>query len=162
VESTNLYRVTIKYINTLKLSKKKLFAKMTVQPTSALLDITIDLVEITEGEEENIPLHIYDATKSEEDNFQTLYHMLQQKSRLKFRIPTLHIAYQMGEFLEDIVKSRIKRALYKSKMTTHFYQGSVRTYHIFKHDETQIFRTKVTTVQLIRSLRSHEWKSLIV
>ena len=135
---------------------------MTVQPTSALLDITIDLVEITEGEEENIPLHIYDATKSGKDNFQTLYHMLQQKSRLKFRIPTLHIAYQMGEFLEDIVKSRIKRALYKSKMTTHFYQGSVRTYHIFKHDETQIFRTKVTTLQLIRSLQSHEWKSLIV
>ena len=136
---------------------------MTVQPTSALLDITIDLVEITEGKEENIPLHIYDTTKSEKDNFQTLYHMLQQKSRLKFRIPTLHIAYQMGEFLEDIVKSRIKRALYKSKMTIHFYQGSgsVRTYHIFKHDETQIFRTKVTTLQLIRSLRSHEWKSLI-
>ena len=135
---------------------------MTAQPTNALLDITIDLVELTEGEEENIPLPIYDSTKSEEDNFQIIYHTLQQKSRLKFRIPTLHIAYQMGKFLEDIVKSRIKRALYKSRMTTHFYLGSVRTYYIFKHDETQIFRTKVTTLQLIRSLRSHEWKSLIV
>ena len=57
---------------------------MTAQPSGALLDITIDLVEITEGDEENIPVHIYDATKSEEENFQMIYHMLQQKSRLKF------------------------------------------------------------------------------
>ena len=49
---------------------------MTAQHIGALLDITLDLVEITEGEEENTPVHIYDATQSEEDNFQMIYHML--------------------------------------------------------------------------------------
>ena len=66
---------------------------MIVQPTSALLDITIDLVEITEGEEENMPLHIYDTTKSEEDNFQTLYHML---TKVKIKISNTNTTYRLS------------------------------------------------------------------
>ena len=55
----------------------------------------------------------------------------------------------------------VKR-LYKSQMTSYYYQTSIRTYYLFEHfGVDQIFRTKILSLPKIRNLKSCEFKQLL-
>ena len=81
------------------------------------------------------------ATKNNE-KFNILYRKLHQKSQLKDHHQSIYIAYQLGKFLEEEIILRTQKSLYRSQMTKHFYDSSIRSYYIFKkYSIHQIFRT---------------------
>ena len=135
--------------------------KMTLSINNPLLDLSLDIMEV-EPVEVNLSPFVFNMDDEEEKIFSQLYRALQSNARMKNRIQSLYLAYQMGYFLEEKVLSRIQRALYQSYLTTHYYLGSIRIYYIFQNDISQIFRTKSMTIQSIRHLRANEWKSLII
>src|SRR5436309_8760804 len=123
--------------------------KMTLSINNPLLDLSLDIMEV-ELVEVNLPPFVFNMDDEEEKIFSQLYRALQSNARMKNRIQSLYLAYQMGYFLEEKVLSRIQRALYRSYLTTHYYLGSIRIYYIFQNDISQIFRTKSITIQSIR------------
>ena len=97
-----------------------------------------------------------------DEKFNTLYRKLQQKSRLKDHHQSIYLAYQLGKFLEEEIIVRTQKSLYRSQMTKHFYDSSIRSYYIFeKYSTPQIFRTKNLTLTKIRRLKEKEFKFLL-
>ncbi|CAB5395847.1 unnamed protein product [Rhizophagus irregularis] len=79
----------------------------------------------------------------------------------KRRQYTLFYAYKLGQLLENQILSRAQKTLFRSRMTTHFYQGCIRTYHIFLNiGVEQIFRTKLVTFMMLKKLKSQEFRLL--
>ena len=110
----------------------------------ALTKIMFDLCE-SEPSEISLPNLILPIGKDEK--FNTLYRKLQQKSRLKDHYQSIYIAYQLGKFLEEEIILRTQKSLYRSQMTKHFYDSSIRSYYIFeKYSTQQIFQTKNLTL----------------
>jgi hypothetical protein len=125
----------------------------------AFTKIMFDLCEL-QPTEISLPNLIL-PTRSDE-KFNTLYRKLQQKSRLKDHHQSIYIAYQLGKFLEEETILRTQKSLYRSQMTKHFYESSIRSYYIFeKYSIQQIFRTKNLTLTKIRRLKEKEFKFLL-
>ncbi|CAB4412237.1 unnamed protein product [Rhizophagus irregularis] len=94
------------------------------------VDIFNDLMEI-EPIEIIFPVDPVNDESSSDQKFIQYYQLLQRYSRLKRRQYTLFYAYKLGQLLENQILSRAQKTLFRSRMMTHFYQGCIRTYHIF-------------------------------
>jgi hypothetical protein len=115
---------------------------------------------ILEPSEISLPNLILPTKKDEK--FNILYRKLQQKSRLKDHHQSIYIAYLLGKFLEEEIVLRTQKSLYRSQMTKHFYDSSIRSYYIFeKYSTHQIFRTKNLTLTKIRRLKEKDFKFLL-
>ena len=124
------------------------------------IDIFNDLMEI-EPIEIIFPVDPVNDESSSDQKFIQYYQLLQRYSRLKRRQYTLYYAYKLGQLLENQILSRAQKTLFRSRMTTHFYQGCIRTYHIFLNiGVEQIFRTKLVTFMMLKKLKSQEFRLL--
>ncbi|CAB4409388.1 unnamed protein product [Rhizophagus irregularis] len=124
------------------------------------VDIFNDLMEI-EPIEIIFPVDPVNDESSSDQKFIQYYQLLQRYSRLKRRQYTLFYAYKLGQLLENQISSRAQKTLFRSRMTTHFYQGCIRTYHIFLNiGVEQIFRTKLVTFMMLKKLKSQEFRLL--
>jgi hypothetical protein len=124
------------------------------------VDIFNDLMEV-EPIEIIFPVDPVNDESSSGQKFIQYYQLLQRYSRLKRRQYTLFYAYKLGQLLENQILSRAQKTLFRSRMTTHFYQGCIRTYHIFLNiGIEQIFRTKLVTFMMLKKLKSQEFRLL--
>ncbi|CAB4439281.1 unnamed protein product [Rhizophagus irregularis] len=124
------------------------------------VDIFNDLMEI-EPIEIIFPVDPVNDESSSDQKFIQYYQLLQRYSRLKRRQYTLFYAYKLGQLLENQILSRAQKTLFRSRMTTHFYQGCIRTYHIFLNiGIEQIFRIKLVTFMMLKKLKSQEFRLL--
>ena len=124
-----------------------------------LADILSDLMEF-EPLNVDVPIIPSNETLSIEQEFSHLYHHLQRSTRLRQRRRTLFYAFKIGQLIETVA-IRPQKSLFKSQMTTHFYQGCIRTYHIFLNSGVnQIFRTKLVTFVMIKKLKAQDFRSL--
>jgi hypothetical protein len=102
----------------------------------------------------------YDLLQTTELQLLNTYQKLQRASRRRNRILTLVYAYYLGELLESI-PSRTQRSYLISQITPYYYQASIRVYSIFvKSGISQIYRTRSTTLRLIRNMSSSDYLSL--
>jgi hypothetical protein len=125
----------------------------------SLIEVLTDLIEENPSIIELPPLHVNEIWTSEQ-KFSHLYLQLQRKARLKQRQLTLYYAFYIGELIESIT-SRSQKAVFRSQMTTHFYQGCIRTYYIFLNvGIKQIFRSKIITLVMLKKLRSQDFQSI--
>jgi hypothetical protein len=97
---------------------------------SLIADI-LDDISAFEPIEISLPEDPIENNSSVDQKFFQYYHLVQRFSRLKKRELTLYYAYKVGQLLETQTTSRAQRMLFKTEMTTHFYLGCIRTYHIF-------------------------------
>ena len=76
---------------------------------------------------------------------------------------SIYLAYQLEKFLEEEIIVRTQKSLYRSQMTKHFYDSSIRSYYIFEkyYSTQQIFQTKNLTLTKIRRLKEKEFKFLL-
>jgi hypothetical protein len=91
----------------------------------------------------------YELTDTLEQKFNTLYRSLRRSIRLKNRQVSMLYAYFLGKLLDENDK-------YEKKMTTHYLVMSRNTYDLFEEYPVQILRTKVLTVQRIKTLKRNE------
>src|ERR1700731_4578601 len=90
--------------------------------------------------------------------FKYLYSKLKWNTLLKQRQLTLFYAYHLGKFIEELPS--YDRTLFKTKLSTHYFQGSVRSFHLFNGCEEQIFRTRHITFVTIKLLKSDDFRAL--
>jgi hypothetical protein len=122
------------------------------------MDILGDLFEL-EPVEITLPTENIEFL-NEEQKLNQLYQQLQRCTRVRKRIMTLYYAFKIGQIIESC-SSRAQKSLLKSRLTSHFYQGCVRTFLIFENlGVEQIFRTKIITFNMIRILKSQEFRLL--
>ena len=125
----------------------------------SLQNMLDDLVEL-EPFIIQLPSPSLDESLSPESKFTLLYHHLQRASRLKQRQLTLYYAFLLGKFIETL-NSRPQKSHFKSQITTHFFQGCIRTYYIFLNvGVEQIFRTKLINFVMIKKMKSQDYRTL--
>jgi hypothetical protein len=124
--------------------------------TLSLVEIYFDLSQI---DPMNITLPTVPNFQDDDRKFNYLYRKLRTYSFLRQRQMILFYAYRLGEFIESL--TTFQRTGYKAKMSSHYFHGCVRAFHVFdQHGEDQIFRTKYLTLIHLRKLRSKDYISL--
>src|SRR5581483_3585957 len=118
-----------------------------------------DLLQNTPADVDVAPAP-YDLLQTTELQLLSTYQKLQRASRRRNRIMTLVHAYYLGELLET-TPNRTQRSYLNSQITRYYSTVSTRTYSIFsKVGIHQIYRTRSTTLSLIRQLSHSDFIAL--
>src|ERR1044071_2520772 len=77
------------------------------------------------------------------------------------RISVLVYAYRIGEQIESQSQPKAAWKSWKKKVSRYYYDAIKRTYLLFENNELQIYRTKKTTLKMIRDLKLQEFQRLV-
>jgi hypothetical protein len=117
-------------------------------------DLLIDLQQ-TFPIDVDLPQSTYTNEKTFKKKFNMASKALLKSIRLKNRTLSLVNAYYVGKLLDELSTSS-ERFQYKKKLTAHYATIAERTFNIFEPCSTQIMKTSLITVQVIRKMKQSQ------
>jgi hypothetical protein len=126
--------------------------------------LKMDLVHIGAYTLRQIPCP-YDLTNSWESCIQTVYQLLKSEMSGRNRIKIMAYGYYLGnlidlscsprqKWLEFVQDQHIRNEFY-------FYRGSIRLYHLFKDNLSQLYQTTQLSYRRIQRLKADEFQQLV-
>ena len=107
-----------------------------------------------------IPCRPYEDNKTYRDKVDKTYRLLLRATSLRQRQRTLLYAFYLGELMGSSEISKQQKLEAKRWISSYYFLTSVRVFHIFEANMTQIYRTKHITLTNITRLSKDEYASL--
>ena len=107
-----------------------------------------------------VPFRPYARNEAFKDKVEKTYRLLLRAASLKQRQRTLIYAFYLGELIENFAASKQQRSLTKQWVSSYYFSTSVRTFHIFELDKSQIYRTTQLALKNIYRLNKEEYATL--
>lgn len=107
-----------------------------------------------------VPNRPYGSHEAYKSKVNKTYRLLLRAASLRQRPRTLLYAFYLGELLESFEVSKQQRSEAKQWVSSYYFSTSVRVFHVFETDISQIYRTTRITLTHIARLSKDEYASL--
>ena len=104
-----------------------------------------------------VPDRPYGSNETYKDKVDKTYRLLMRTASLKQRQRTLIYAFFLGELLGSFEIGKRQKSEAKQWVSSYYFSTSVRVFHIFEADISQIYRTKQLTLTNIARFSRDEY-----